>query len=95
MMFPVCEHAIKVFDELFKLLPEADGCKASLDCFALCYSLNSNVQPQVIMLHGAHTPYRNDTDRELPFRQVRKLRSSPIFYLQKCLPVARSPIFFI
>ncbi|KAF8581172.1 prolidase [Ramaria rubella] len=26
-------------------------------------------KPQIVVLNGAQTPYRNDTDRELPFRQ--------------------------
>lgn len=27
-------------------------------------------QPQIAVLAGAETPFRNDTDREMPFRQV-------------------------
>lgn len=36
-------------------------------------------KPQVIVLAGSETPYRNDTDRELPFRQ-----ESNFFYLSGC-----------
>ncbi|KAL4071901.1 Creatinase/aminopeptidase [Scleroderma citrinum] len=35
--------------------------------------------PQAILLAGSQTPYRNDTDRELPFRQ-----ESNFFYLSGC-----------
>ena len=34
-------------------------------------------QPQIIVLAGSVTPYRNDTDRELAFRQVGELPDSP------------------
>ena len=36
-------------------------------------------KPQAILLAGGTTPYRNDTDRELPFRQ-----ESNFFYLTSC-----------
>ncbi|KAG6333855.1 hypothetical protein ID866_5230 [Astraeus odoratus] len=36
-------------------------------------------KPQVILLAGSQIPYRNDTDRELPFRQ-----ESNFFYLTGC-----------
>ncbi|KAL4076616.1 metallopeptidase family M24-domain-containing protein [Scleroderma yunnanense] len=36
-------------------------------------------KPQAILLAGSQTPYRNDTDRELPFRQ-----ESNFFYLSGC-----------
>ncbi|KAF8479439.1 prolidase [Gautieria morchelliformis] len=62
MLFPVREHAIKAFTQLFELLPDADRNKA------------------VLLLHGAHTSYRNDTDRELPFRQ----QESNFYYLTGC-----------
>ncbi|KAF8515429.1 peptidase M24, structural domain-containing protein [Gautieria morchelliformis] len=35
--------------------------------------------PQVLLLHGSHTSYRNDTDQELPFRQ-----ESNFYYLTDC-----------
>lgn len=39
----------------------------------------TSIQPQVILLAGSQTSYRNDTDRELPFRQ-----ESNFFYLTGC-----------
>ncbi|KAI6144931.1 Creatinase/aminopeptidase [Pisolithus tinctorius] len=47
----------------------------------LTYSLHPSQRdkPQVIVLAGSETPYRNDTDRELPFRQ-----ESNFFYLSGC-----------
>ncbi|KIJ55552.1 hypothetical protein M422DRAFT_152118 [Sphaerobolus stellatus SS14] len=62
MTFPVRNHAVKVFKELFDLLPEVDRNKT-----------------QILVLNGAQTPYRNDTDRELPFRQ-----ESNFYYLSGC-----------
>lgn len=53
-------------------------------------------QPQIVVLAGSVTPYRNDTDRELPFRQVRRVlyqkshltlhnpQESNFFYLTGC-----------
>ncbi|KAI0289889.1 Creatinase/aminopeptidase [Multifurca ochricompacta] len=37
------------------------------------------IKPQIIVLAGSVTPYRNDTDRELPFRQ-----ESNFFYITGC-----------
>ncbi|KAI6024242.1 Creatinase/aminopeptidase [Pisolithus marmoratus] len=47
----------------------------------LTHTLHSNQRDklQVIVLAGSETPYRNDTDRELPFRQ-----ESNFFYLSGC-----------
>ena len=37
-------------------------------------------QPQIVVLAGSVTPYRNDTDRELAFRQVGKLSGLTDFH---------------
>ncbi|GJJ14148.1 hypothetical protein Clacol_008408 [Clathrus columnatus] len=58
-VLPIKEHASKVFDHLFKLLPD-----------------QLRGKPQIILLNGEQTPYRNDTDREMTFRQ-----ESNFFYL--------------
>ncbi|KAF8431696.1 Creatinase/aminopeptidase [Boletus edulis BED1] len=42
-------------------------------------SLEDKTKPHAILLAGGTTPYRNDTDRELPFRQ-----ESNFFYLTGC-----------
>jgi hypothetical protein len=42
-------------------------------------ALTPSAQEHVLFLNGERTPYRNDTDRELPFRQ-----ESNFFYLTGC-----------
>ncbi|TDL17094.1 Creatinase/aminopeptidase [Rickenella mellea] len=42
--------------------------------------LEDQTKPQVVLLAGAVTPYRNDTDREMPFRQ-----ESNFYYLSGCI----------
>ncbi|KAG9312633.1 Creatinase/aminopeptidase [Chiua virens] len=42
-------------------------------------SVEDRTKPHAILLAGGTTPYRNDTDRELPFRQ-----ESNFFYLSGC-----------
>ncbi|KAI0295060.1 Creatinase/aminopeptidase [Multifurca ochricompacta] len=39
------------------------------------------IKPQIIILSGSVTPYRNDTDREMPFRQVGAIK---FFYITGC-----------
>ncbi|THH09949.1 hypothetical protein EW145_g1658 [Phellinidium pouzarii] len=62
MIYPARLHALKTFEKLIELLPEA-----------------ARTKPQIALLAGAVTPYRNDTDREMPFRQ-----ESNFYYLSGC-----------
>jgi hypothetical protein len=65
--------------ELIELLPEADKIRVRGLLFLNSSPSSRLHQPQVLVLAGAATPYRNDTDRELPFRQ-----ESNFFYLTGC-----------
>ncbi|KAI9433170.1 Creatinase/aminopeptidase [Lactarius indigo] len=64
MAYPAQEHARKTLRKLAELLPPEEQTKK---------------QPQIIVLAGSVTPYRNDTDRELSFRQ-----ESNFVYLTGC-----------
>ncbi|KJA20087.1 hypothetical protein HYPSUDRAFT_43740 [Hypholoma sublateritium FD-334 SS-4] len=62
MAYPAKNHVLKTFEQLAKLLPEAERTK-----------------PQVILVAGGEVEFRNDTDRELVFRQ-----ESNFYYLSGC-----------
>ncbi|EEB94012.1 hypothetical protein MPER_07255, partial [Moniliophthora perniciosa FA553] len=61
-MYPASKHALKVFEQLVKLVPA-----------------NERSKPHVLLLAGEVTPFRNDTDREIVFRQ-----ESNFFYVTGC-----------
>ncbi|KAI0059159.1 Creatinase/aminopeptidase [Artomyces pyxidatus] len=52
----------------------------TLEKLAELLPVDERVKPQIILLAGAVTPYRNDTDREMPFRQ-----ESNFNYLSGCV----------
>ncbi|ESK91522.1 xaa-pro dipeptidase [Moniliophthora roreri MCA 2997] len=62
MVYPASKHALKVFEQLIKLVPA-----------------NERSKPHVLFLAGEVTPFRNDTDREIVFRQ-----ESNFFYMTGC-----------
>lgn len=80
MVDKVDNHVRRTFDQLLRLLPESERTKVGsfLDSFSESYQ-SCQLQSQVILIAGQVTGYRNDTDRELPFRQ-----ESNFFYLTGC-----------
>lgn len=77
----VDNHVRRTFDQLLRLVPESERTKVddSLESFSKEPYPSCQLQPQVILIAGQVTGYRNDTDRELPFRQ-----ESNFFYLTGC-----------
>ncbi|KAI0031103.1 Creatinase/aminopeptidase [Vararia minispora EC-137] len=51
----------------------------TLEKLAALLPVEDRIKPQILLLAGEVTPYRNDTDRELPFRQ-----ESNFHYLSGC-----------
>lgn len=80
MVDKVDSHICRTFDQLLRLLPESERTKVDdfLESFLESYP-SYQLQSQVILIAGQVTGYRNDTDRELPFRQ-----ESNFFYLTGC-----------
>jgi Xaa-Pro dipeptidase len=61
------------------LFPARKHAQKTLEHLSQLLPDNERDNPHVLLLAGATTPYRNDTDRELPFRQ-----ESNFFYLSAC-----------
>ncbi|KAH9168519.1 Creatinase/aminopeptidase [Lactarius sanguifluus] len=59
--------------------PAQEHARKTLRKLAELLPPEEQTKPQIIVLVGSVTPYRNDTDRELPFRQ-----ESNFFYLTGC-----------
>ncbi|KAG8215829.1 Creatinase/aminopeptidase [Butyriboletus roseoflavus] len=59
--------------------PAKDHVTATFNALVKSLSAEDKAKPHAILLAGGTTPYRNDTDRELPFRQ-----ESNFFYLTGC-----------
>ena len=66
------KHANTTFQRLSEIIPAEDRVRVRA-CVWFTVKLATHeryFQPQIILLAGEVTPYRNDTDREMPFRQV-------------------------
>jgi Xaa-Pro dipeptidase len=59
--------------------PAKNHATTTLNTLVKSLSAEDKAKPHAILLAGGSTPYRNDTDRELPFRQ-----ESNFFYLTGC-----------
>ncbi|TFY78365.1 hypothetical protein EWM64_g5647 [Hericium alpestre] len=61
---------LHVRQDLFKMVyPAQEHASKTLQKLAELLPAEERVKPQIILVAGALTPFRNDTDRELPFRQ--------------------------
>lgn len=74
--YPAPEHAQKLVGELVKLLPQSERGKVSSvmmprwsKCVGDLIDVSAVMQTHGIFLQGSPTLFRDDTDRELPFRE--------------------------